>query len=67
MSLGASGGPDAEGNQVHANGIDIHYVEAGEGEPLILLHGGVVSTNLIWEGVPIAYASHMGALATISA
>jgi pimeloyl-ACP methyl ester carboxylesterase len=53
----------AEGHQVHANGIDIHYVEAGQGEPLILLHGGVVSTNLIWEGVPIAYASHMGALA----
>ena len=62
MSLGASA-VQAEGNQVHANGIDIHYVEAGEGQPLILLHGGVVSTNLIWEGVPIAYASHMGALA----
>ena len=58
MSLGASA-VQAEGNQVHANGIDIHYVEAGEGEPLILLHGGVVSTNLIWEGVPMAYASHM--------
>jgi pimeloyl-ACP methyl ester carboxylesterase len=54
----------AEGQQIHANGIDIHYVEAGEGEPLILLHGGVVSTNLIWEGVPLAYASHMGTLAT---
>ena len=54
----------AEGHQIHANGIDIHYVEAGEGEPLILLHGGVVSTNLIWEGVPLAYASHMGMLAT---
>ena len=62
MSLGASA-VQAEGNQVHANGIDIHYVEAGEGEPLILLHGGVVSTNLIWEGVPIAYASHIEALA----
>ena len=62
MSLGAST-VQAEGSQVHANGIDIHYVEAGEGHTLIVLHGGVVSTNLIWEGVPIAYASHMGALA----
>ena len=62
MSLGASA-VQAEGNRVHANGIDVHYVEAGEGQPLILLHGGVVSTNLIWEGVPMAYASHMGALA----
>jgi pimeloyl-ACP methyl ester carboxylesterase len=51
------------GHRVHANGIDIHYVEAGVGEPLILLHGGVVSTSLIWEGVPMAYASHMGTLA----
>jgi pimeloyl-ACP methyl ester carboxylesterase len=62
MNLAAST-VQAEGHQVHANGIDIHYVEAGEGEPLILLHGGVVSTNLIWEGVPLAYASHMGTLA----
>ena len=30
---------------VPANGIDIHYIEAGQGEPLMLLHGGVVSTN----------------------
>ena len=62
MSLGASA-VQAEGNQVHANGIDMHYVEAGEGQPLILLHGGVVSSSLIWEGVPIAYASHIGVLA----
>jgi pimeloyl-ACP methyl ester carboxylesterase len=63
MSIGASA-VQAEGDQIHANDIDIHYVEAGEGPPLILLHGGVVSTNLIWEGVPFAYASHMGALAS---
>jgi pimeloyl-ACP methyl ester carboxylesterase len=62
MNLAASS-VQAEAHQIHANGIDIHYVEAGEGEPLILLHGGVVSTNLIWEGAPIAYASHMGTLA----
>lgn len=62
MNLAAST-VQAERHQVHANGIDIHYVEAGHGEPLVLLHGGVVSTNLIWEGVPMAYASHMGTLA----
>jgi len=55
--------PQAERRSVHANGIDIHYLEAGEGEPLVLLHGGVVSTNPIWTGVPIAYASHMATLA----
>ena len=50
------------GQSVHANGIDIHYLDHGQGEPLVLLHGGVVSTNPIWTGVPVAYASHMDTL-----
>ncbi len=54
---------EPEAHQIHVNGIDIHYVEAGQGDPLILLHGGVVSTNPIWAGIPLAYASHMAALA----
>jgi pimeloyl-ACP methyl ester carboxylesterase len=54
--------PQTEPRTVHANGINIHYLEAGEGEPLVLLHGGVVSTNPIWTGVPISYASHMARL-----
>ena len=49
---------------VHANGIDIHYLDEGEGETVVLLHGGLVSTNPLWTGVPIAYASYMEALAT---
>ena len=53
----------AQGQRVHANGINIHYLDQGEGEPLVLLHGGVVSTNPIWSGVPVAYASHMDTLA----
>ena len=46
----------SESRSVNANGIDIHYVEAGEGEPLVLLHGGLVSTNPIWAGTPFSYA-----------
>lgn len=53
----------AEGKYVRANGIDVHYLDQGEGEPLVLLHGGMVSTNPIWAGVPVAYASYMGTLA----
>jgi pimeloyl-ACP methyl ester carboxylesterase len=53
----------AEARSVRANGIDIHYLAQGEGEPLLLLHGGMVSTNPIWTGIPVAYASHMDALA----
>jgi pimeloyl-ACP methyl ester carboxylesterase len=54
----------AAARTVHANGIDIRYYEQGEGSPLILLHGGVVSANPIWAGIPIAYASYMDTLAT---
>jgi len=53
----------AEARTVHANGINIHYVEQGQGSTLILLHGGVVSTSPVWAGIPIAYASYMDALA----
>lgn len=28
-------------SKVHVNGVDIHYIEKGSGEPLILLHGGL--------------------------
>jgi pimeloyl-ACP methyl ester carboxylesterase len=51
------------GTSVRANGIDIHYVEAGTGEPLLLLHGGVVSTGPLWANHPFGYVSHMPALA----
>ena len=51
------------GQCVHANGIDIHYREAGSGTPLLLLHGGVVSGNPMWGPHPFAYASHVATLA----
>ena len=54
---------EAAGTYVSANGIDIHYVEAGHGEPLVLLHQGMVSTNPLWADSPVAYAGHMAAFA----
>jgi len=48
---------------VHANGIDIYYVEAGEGEPLLLVDNAMVSTNPAWAAIPFAYASFLGTLA----
>jgi pimeloyl-ACP methyl ester carboxylesterase len=49
---------------VHANGIDIHYVEAGSpGAPdLVLLHGGLVSTNPLWDVTPVSYGAHLAHL-----
>jgi pimeloyl-ACP methyl ester carboxylesterase len=49
---------------VHANGIDIHYVRAGQGVPLVLLHGGMVSTNPIWAPTPVSYSSYLDKLAS---
>jgi 3-oxoadipate enol-lactonase len=51
------------GRCVHANGADIYYVEAGQGEPLLLLDNAMVSTNPIWASIPFAYASFLGTLA----
>ena len=51
------------GQCVHANGIDIYCVEAGEGEPLLLLDNAMVSTNTAWAALPFAYASFLGTLA----
>jgi pimeloyl-ACP methyl ester carboxylesterase len=48
---------------VQANGIDIYYVEAGQGEPLLLLDNAMVSTNPVWTAMPVAYASFLGTLA----
>jgi pimeloyl-ACP methyl ester carboxylesterase len=48
---------------VRANDIDIAYVEAGDGPPLVLLHGGFVSTGPAWADSPVAYVRHMATLA----
>jgi len=47
---------------VRANGIDIAYTEAGDGPPLILLHGALASTGPAWAGSPVAFVDHMHTL-----
>jgi pimeloyl-ACP methyl ester carboxylesterase len=47
---------------VRANGIDIAYTEVGDGPPLMLLHGGLVSTGPAWAGSAVAYVDHLAAL-----
>jgi pimeloyl-ACP methyl ester carboxylesterase len=36
QAIGQSGQP----TKIHVRGIELHYIEQGQGEPLILLHGG---------------------------
>lgn len=38
--FGAAFGQPAEPTKVRVNGVELHYAEQGQGEPLILLHGG---------------------------
>ncbi len=62
MALEGSGG-QSEGRYVQANGTHIYYVEAGKGEPLLLLHAGLVSTNPIWADHPAGWVSHVDTFA----
>lgn len=48
---------------VRANGTDIAYVDTGDGPPLVLLHGGFVSTGPTWADSPVAYVQHIATLA----
>src|SRR5262245_55262728 len=51
------------GRYVEANGLNIYYEEMGEGEPLLLLHGGIASTNALWANPPWGWAAQMSAFA----
>ncbi len=51
------------GQFIHANGIEIHFIEAGAGEPLILLENGMISTNPIWAEWASSYGGHIETLA----
>jgi pimeloyl-ACP methyl ester carboxylesterase len=44
---------------VRANGLDIFCLEAGAGEPLLLLHGGTQTNGWVWAGHKWSWASHV--------
>jgi pimeloyl-ACP methyl ester carboxylesterase len=48
---------------VTANGIDIAYVDVGNGPPLVVLHGALASTGPAWAGSTNAHVDHHPALA----
>jgi pimeloyl-ACP methyl ester carboxylesterase len=48
---------------ITANRTDFAYVEVGDGPPLVLLHGGLVSSGPAWAGHPLAHVDHLPALA----
>ena len=38
--------PTEQGQTVQVNGLKMYYEESGSGEPLILLHGGTVTSRM---------------------
>jgi pimeloyl-ACP methyl ester carboxylesterase len=48
---------------VRANGLDIWYVEAGAGPPLLLLHGGGVSNGPLWAASEWGWGGQLGPFA----
>lgn len=52
-----------DATSVAANGIEIAYREVGDGPPLVLLHGALISTGPAWAGSRVAHVDHLGTLA----
>lgn len=46
-----------------ANGLKIWYVEAGQGIPLLLLHGGIVSNGPMWADSIFGWGGHLARFA----
>src|SRR4028118_1853219 len=42
----------AAGHRIAANGLDIYYTDAGQGTPLVLLHGGTATSSSWSEQLP---------------
>lgn len=45
------------GHYVQANGLEIYYEEVGAGAPLLLLHGGTL-TSSSWRAQGLSFAQH---------
>jgi pimeloyl-ACP methyl ester carboxylesterase len=52
-------------HSVHVNDADLYYLEVGspDSPPLVLLHGGLVSTSPRWTPTPLSYSAHLETLA----
>ncbi len=50
-------GDTPHGHTIQANGLDIYYTEQGQGQPLLLIHGGIL-TGASWQPYLAAFAAH---------
>jgi len=53
-----------EHKQVRIEGTEVHYLDVGAGPPLVLLQGGLMSSDAVWDGHPGSYLTHLDAFAS---
>ena len=56
-------GDPAVGKYIRANGLDVYYLEAGSGDPLLLLHGGTMSARRSWSEHLLLFARYYRVIA----
>jgi pimeloyl-ACP methyl ester carboxylesterase len=52
--MAASAEPALAEGYAEANGLRIYYRQAGEGPPLVLVHGGLATGEIMWSGTVVA-------------
>jgi pimeloyl-ACP methyl ester carboxylesterase len=60
--MSTDGSSTEQGQYVKANGLDIYYQEYGTGEPLLLIHGGTITSNS-WQAHAPSFAQHFRVIA----
>ena len=54
---GQAAGQSFQPTKIRVRGVELHYIEQGQGEPLILLHGGMFDYRS-WEAQVKAFSQH---------
>ena len=52
---GMAAGQEQQLKKIHVNGVELHYVDRGQGEPVIFIHGGLADYRM-WEAQTAAFA-----------
>src|SRR5687768_10443195 len=52
---GVAAGQEQQVKKVHVNGVELHYVDRGQGEPVVFIHGGLVDYRM-WDAQTEAFS-----------
>ena len=63
---GMAAGQEQQLKKIHVNGVELHYVDRGHGEPVIFIHGGLADYRM-WDAQTAAFARTIVRLPTAGA